>query len=201
LARATGTSSTFDVHVHTRDGNILEFSNLPREEIPAVQGYAAALRERASRGSDSTEEGSQEGGGESEAEDSDDVAEDEDFDPEASSDEESGERRARKRRRRGDEVGGEGSLGEEGEEEEDNAEDSSDEDSDEDSDDSGSVELVSEDDFSTGQLKSMMEKESGCPSSSSFQKDLPIDLTREIHLTQTDTWQHTYTIIYACMYE
>lgn len=37
LARAGGTSSTFDVYVHTRDGGVREFAALPREEAGPLE--------------------------------------------------------------------------------------------------------------------------------------------------------------------
>ncbi|KAL4440362.1 hypothetical protein ABPG75_003363 [Micractinium tetrahymenae] len=171
LMRAGGTSSTFDLVVHLRGGHTQEFGMLSRSEVGGIEVYIRKCRLALGAAPDSEEEEeADEGGAEAgaEQEDSDDP-EDEDFNPSSSSDEEeegeggqqrSGGSGGTKRKRAEGGEAGEG--GEEEEEEDDESEEggSEEESSDEDDEDDGSVELVSEDEFSTGQLRSVIASES-----------------------------------------
>eukprot|EP00887_Chlorella_sp_A99_P002383 scaffold10.g2383.t1 len=92
LARANGTSSTFDLYVHLRDGSTVEFGMIERDEAQRVSAYIRAVRLAVGppQDSDSEEGGGEEGGsdaGGSEGganSDSDDPEQDEDFNPYAS---------------------------------------------------------------------------------------------------------------------
>jgi hypothetical protein len=44
LARANGTSSTFDLFVHCGDGLTIEFSNISRSEVPSIEAYIRAMK-------------------------------------------------------------------------------------------------------------------------------------------------------------
>jgi hypothetical protein len=44
LARANGTSSTFDLFVHCGDGLTIEFSNISRSEVPSIEDYIRTMK-------------------------------------------------------------------------------------------------------------------------------------------------------------
>ena len=158
LARANGASSTFDVYCHLKNKSTVEFSQISRVEVGYVDAYIT--RNGLTKGppaysdSDSDDDGdgeqekATEVGGEKrkkdEESDSDDP-DDEDFNPFA--------KKQTKRKEKEEKV-----EKKEEEEEDDSSASDSESDSDDD-DDSGDVEIVSEDEFSLGQLKGMVEKE------------------------------------------
>ena len=162
LARATGVSSTFDLYVHCKDGSTREFSQISRLEIGAIEGYirATGLAVGPPPGSESDveeneneEEGRQrEGDGVGAVESDSDDPDDEDFNPLPKKKKQKQENKVEKEDNEEDaEV-----VAVEEEEDDDDSDDDSD-----DSDSDGSVEMVSEDEFSMGQFKNMVEKEKG----------------------------------------
>ncbi|KAL4429037.1 hypothetical protein ABPG77_006076 [Micractinium sp. CCAP 211/92] len=167
LMRAGGTSSTFDLVVHLKGGHAQEFGMLSRSEVAGIEDYVRKCRLAlgAAPDSDEGEEEEQEGGEEASGGEESDDPEDEDFNPTSSSDEEEGEGEGQQQRSGG--SGGtkrkraEGSDAGEAEDEagSDEEESGSEEESSDEGDD-GSVELVSEDEFSTGQLRSVIASES-----------------------------------------
>ncbi len=188
FARANGASSTFDLYIHLKNGNTMEFSTISRSELPALENYVRSTKLAVGppAGSSDEEEGEEaedgvdgSGGKRKAGADSDsDDPDDEDFNPIDSSDEEEKdggkkkkEKQPKMKKQKKDDVetaaGVEGDAGvDDDEEEEEEAEsDSSDDDesdsddSSDDSDDDGSVEIVSEDEFSMGQLQNMMKSE------------------------------------------
>lgn len=44
LARANGTSSTFDLFVHCGNGLTIEFSNISRSEVPSIESYIRNMK-------------------------------------------------------------------------------------------------------------------------------------------------------------
>ena len=184
LARANGASSTFDLYVHCKDGSTKEFSQISRSEVPAIENYIRATKLDVGAPVESDDEdhnansGAQGGDANGSDSDSDDL-DDEDFNPEESSDEEGGG--PKKKRRKiggggikdgGEEGGSKASKGgektgdvatvavaddEEAEEGDYESDDDDSDNSDSDSDD-GSVEMVSEDEFSMGQFRGMVEE-------------------------------------------
>lgn len=149
LLRASGTSHTFDVALHLRDGSLLEFGQLAREEAGRMQEYLSRCKLLGEPGSGG--EGESGSGGE----DDDSVdSQDQDFDPESrSSGEEGGACKARGRGAASGPGagGGDGSDSDDDEPSGGSSADGSDSD--------GSVELVSEDEFTTRQLRSVLDEE------------------------------------------
>ncbi|PRW39086.1 Structure-specific recognition [Chlorella sorokiniana] len=171
MMRAGGASSTFDVVLHLKSGKQQEFTFIARQEAPALEDYLRKCRLPLGAAASSDEEGEEEEAeaaeaAEAEDEDSDDL-EDEDFNPSSSSDEEEEEAGGSQQQRsggskRGRAAADEGDADGEGEEDEhedeEEAEESSSEEEDS-SDEEGSVELVSEEDFTLDQLESALSKE------------------------------------------
>ncbi|KAL6778819.1 hypothetical protein ACKKBF_B04495 [Auxenochlorella protothecoides x Auxenochlorella symbiontica] len=135
LARAGGTSSTFDVFVHRKDGRVEEFGMLPREETGPFESYM--MNQKLGPPADDSE-------GSDRSEDSGDAssssdAEDETFDPEAGSSDEDAA------------PGGSRQPG--------TSDAGSSDDSDSEGEAGSDVELVSEDDMSTAALQQVLAAE------------------------------------------
>jgi hypothetical protein len=177
FARANGASVTFDLFVHLKDGNHQEFSQIDRSELGPLQSYIknVGLVIGAPPDTDEEEEEEQDAGNGGNGEgdqaaavqsDSDDRESDEDFDPFAKKrkrsnhdgddeeEEEEGESEKQEKKKKDTTTTDTGE-----EEDEDNSSEEEGSDYDSDSDDDGSVKLVSEDDFSTGQLQNMIDEE------------------------------------------
>ncbi|KAG7670287.1 hypothetical protein KSW81_002854 [Nannochloris sp. 'desiccata'] len=186
FARANGASSTFDFYIHFKHGDTMEFSTISRSELPAIENYVRSTQlavgpPAASSDEEEAEEdagdgsGKRKGGAGADAASDSDDPDDEDFNPVESSDndEEDGEQRVKhpkkKKHKKESAAAAAGVEGpeeqiddieeEEEEEEEDEDSDSTDSSESDSSDDDGSVEIVSEDEFSMSQLQNMMKSE------------------------------------------
>lgn len=178
LARANGASSTFDLYVHCKDGSIREFSQISRCEVPAIERYirSTGLAMGAPIESEDEGDGGSKGGDVGGSDSDSDDPEDEDFNPEKRSDKSDGGRKRKRQKTvaakegaeagnkvNNEEQGADGDMKDGEEEEEYEGSDSesdsgsgSGSDSDDSDSDDGSVEIVSEDEFSMGQLRDMM---------------------------------------------
>ncbi|GAB4814060.1 hypothetical protein N2152v2_001106 [Parachlorella kessleri] len=182
FARAGGTSSTFDLYVHKRDGSTQEFSNIDRSEIGAFEDYVRRCKLAVGTGESSSDEEEQTPGegpgaggadgsgselGQAGADSESGDPEDEDFDPDSggsSSSDEDGEGgeaggagTPSAGRQRGGSGAASGSAGGARSSDAESEDESSADSEDDESDDDASV--VSEEGFSKGQLQSMMQAE------------------------------------------
>lgn len=181
FARASGASSTFDFYIHLNSGDTFEFSTISKSELPDIENYVRSTKLAVGPPAESSDEEGEAAGGKNgkrkagagaDSDSDSDDPDDEDFNPIESSDEEEQhqddeqrEKRSKKKKQKKETAAA--ADGVEGAQQEENAENEEDEadsdvtdssESDSES-DNGSVELVSEDEFSVGQLQNMIKSE------------------------------------------